>query len=438
MKHRMVNFTIVTVKCLFNRYLDVMPYSASRLLFSPPSEARTDYEKETSMLKQKNKNLRQGMQKLVLLLLLVGLASPGFAQSLGDLEIHGFGGWAYGKTDGFDYLIGNGDGEYDNAEFALNISAEASQNLSIVAQVFLDSSNGEQNAELDFAFAEWTFSDAAKVRVGRVKHPFGIYGEVFDVGTLRPFYSLPQSLYGANGFTAKAYNGVGLTGRHALGRGWGIQYDLYGGQIEGEFETPGLLSTIPDQFAEPAITFAYEVNDTVGGRLSFSTPIDGLTVGASAYRGTDTPSLQVLDEVTRKVYAAHAEYLGDRLWVRTEWGHLENGTNFEVDGGYLEVAYHLTQHWQIAGRWDDMSVTLPGFDFEDVPGIFPQLLDHRDLGVGVNYWFRPDLVVRVSYHDVEGNRFAYPGTSEEVLTALVTDQLDDTSNLLIVGAQFSF
>ena len=27
------------------------------------------------------------------------------------------------------------------------------------------------------------------MRVGRSKHPFGIYTEVFDIGTLRPFFT---------------------------------------------------------------------------------------------------------------------------------------------------------------------------------------------------------------------------------------------------------
>ena len=74
--------------------------------------------------------------------------------------------------------------------------------------------NTNQDVELDYAFAEWFVSDALKIRMGRVKHPFGLYGEIFDVGTLRPFYLLPQSIYGPNGFTAKAYNGVGLTGNY--------------------------------------------------------------------------------------------------------------------------------------------------------------------------------------------------------------------------------
>jgi hypothetical protein len=49
----------------------------------------------------------------------------------------------------------------------------------------------------DYGFAEWRFSDALRLHAGRMKHPFGIYSEIFDVGTLRPFYTLSQSVYGA-------------------------------------------------------------------------------------------------------------------------------------------------------------------------------------------------------------------------------------------------
>ncbi|MEA2488213.1 MAG: hypothetical protein QOH21_5, partial [Acidobacteriota bacterium] len=85
------------------------------------------------------------------------------------IDIHGFGGWAYGRTDGHKYDVATEDGEYDNAEFALNVSAKPVEKLSVVAQLRLESGGSSRQAELDYAFAEWTFSDAARVRVGRVK-----------------------------------------------------------------------------------------------------------------------------------------------------------------------------------------------------------------------------------------------------------------------------
>jgi hypothetical protein len=366
------------------------------------------------------------------------VALPALAQSTSStIDIHGFGGWAYGKTDGYKYSLGTEGGEYDNAEFALNVSAKPLEKLSVVAQIRLESGSDKEQAELDYAFAEWTFNDAARVRAGRVKHPFGIYGEVFDVGTVRPFYSLPQSLYGANGFTARAYNGAGITGNVPLGQ-WDLQYDVYGGQIEGDFETPGLLSTSSKYFSEPSITFGYRVENAYGGRLNVTTPIDGLTVGVSGYTGKAYTDLSNVDTDKRDVFAAHAEYARNRFAVRSEWGHLKNGSDFNVDAGYIETSYRIDDHWQVAARWDQVDVTLPGTNLGNLPAIFPQLLEHREAALGVSYWFSPNFVVRGSYQRTEGNRFAFPETSDEVKAALATGILDDSTDMILVGAQFSF
>jgi hypothetical protein len=365
-------------------------------------------------------------------------ASPALAQSIAStIDIHGFGGWAYGKTDGHKYSLGKEEGQYDNAEFALNVSAKPIEKLSIVAQMRLESGADEKQAELDYAFAEWAFSDAARVRIGRVKHPFGIYGEVFDVGTVRPFYSLPQSLYGANGFTARAYNGAGITGNVPVGK-WDLQYDVYAGQIEGDFETPGLLSTSSKYFSEPSITFGYRVENAYGGRLNITTPIEGLTVGASGYSGQAHTDLSNVDTDKRDVVAAHGEYARGKFALRSEWGHLKNGGDFTVDAGYVESSYRLTEHWQVAARWDQLQVELPGVKLSNLPAIFPQLLEHSEAAVGLSYWFSPNFVVRGSYQRIAGNRFAFPETSAEVKTALATGVLERDTDMILFGAQFSF
>jgi len=390
-----------------------------------------------------SKPARAALVVTAMLALLALAPRPGVAAGLLDnLEIHGFGGWAYGNTDGLTYAVGSSDGKYDNAELALNVSARPSDRLSLVAQVYFESddsdSNQSKDAELDYAFAEWFVSDALKIRIGRVKHPFGLYGEIFDVGTLRPFYLLPQGMYGPNGYTAKAYNGVGLTGNHEIGAGWGLQYDVYGGEIEGDFNVPGLLSVTDDVALEPEVALGFTVKDTIGGRVVLSTPIDGLSFGASAYRGDERVGEDQAARTTRKTWVAHAEYLNDPWTVRAERGELSNTGQFKSKTGYFELAYKVTEHWELAGRYDDWSATLPGTDLSILPGIFPQLLEHQEVAFGVNYWFNPSFVVRLDLHQVDGNRFAFVDSPEAVLDALTTDTLDDQTQLIVLGAQFSF
>ena len=53
---------------------------------------------------------------IVGLVILSVAAVPSRAQGLSDdVKIHGFGGWAYGVTDGNAYLLGTEDGSWDNA-----------------------------------------------------------------------------------------------------------------------------------------------------------------------------------------------------------------------------------------------------------------------------------------------------------------------------------
>lgn len=374
-------------------------------------------------------------------MVLVITALPAIAQDFGEsVEIHGFGEWAFGDTDGNSFLAGSKDGKYDNAAFALNVTANPSERLTVVAQMRLDASDNNDDIELDYAFAGWMFNDALQLKVGRVKHPFGIYGEIVDVGTLRPFQLLPQSIYGGNGLTARSYNGAGLTGSTDLGSNWGVDYDLYVGQIEGDFQVPGLLSTVPDLFLEPLVNVGFEVADTFGGRLTLTTPVDGLSFGISAYTGKDqlNIALEGILRVDRTVYLVGAEYLTERLSLRSEWAHLENETQFESDAWYVEAAVMLNENWQLAGRWDDFDLVLD-VDRSILPPFFSQLENHDEVAFGVNYWFSPGFVLRLNYHQIEGNRLAYPGTAEEVGRVLFgLDELKNKTDMFLFGAQFSF
>jgi hypothetical protein len=369
---------------------------------------------------------------------MLGAMTPTYAADANDfLEIHGFGGWAFGDTDGYRFLVGTGDGSYDNAQMALNFNAQPADRFSVVGQVRFDATGGDDEVELDYAFAGWAFSDALELRIGRVKHPFGVYGEIFDVGVLRPFYLLPQSIYGANGFTARAYNGVGITGFRAFG-GWDLQYDVYTGEIEGDFVVPGLLSTQPELLTTPEVEVGFEVDETLGFRLNLGTPIQGLSFGLSAYQGQETLGLDLVDDGDRKTVVGSVEYLGNALTVRSEYGHLEDKGAFEETGGYLEVAYRINDHWQLAARYDDFEVKFPEADLSQLPSILTDVMRHEELAVGVNYWFNASFVVRLNYHMTEGNRFAFPESGDEILTAIVTGELEASTDLLLVGAQFSF
>jgi hypothetical protein len=351
---------------------------------------------------------------------------------MNNVVIHGFGGWAYGKTDNKNgYLMGNKEGNYDNVDFALNITASPHEKLSLHIQPsYTETSNGSKTG-LDYAFAEWLFSDLLRVRIGKVKVPFMLYTEVYKVGTIRPFFTLPQGIY--YDATAEAYKGLGITGTLDVTKHWEIQYDVYGGKISLQ---PIFLGNFEDKQR-----FIASSRDMIGGRLTIRPPFEGLSLGLSSYWGDFDVAIdgQVQEDFsaagTTVFIGVFAEYRSDRWWIRSEYMAERENPEITQDVGYGEVAYQLTSHWQVAARYDflDLDVTAPEFQY--VPKSFYK---HEDMAVGVNYWFNLNLVVKLSYHWVDGSLLANPDKLEDLLEALLTNNFDTPTQLILIGVQFSF
>lgn len=354
------------------------------------------------------------------------------AQMIENLAIHGFGGWTYGKTDNKNsYLMGNEEGNYDNVDFALNVTAKPYEKLSLHIQPSFMESGEESKVGLDYAFAEMLFSDMAKVRVGKVKVPFMLYTEVYKVGTIRPFFTLPQGIY--HDATAEAYKGLGITGTLDVAKTWELQYDVYGGKISLQ---PALLRSFQD-----GQRFIVSSRDMIGGRLIVRPPFERICFGLSSYRGDFDVAIdgQVQEDFsaagTSLLIGAFAEYRSDRWWIRSEYVAERENPEIREDVVYAEVAYQITSHWQVAARYEflDLQVTAPELQY--VPKSF---YEHEDMAIGANYWFNPNLVIKLSYHRVDGNLFAKPDKLEDLLEALTTNNGDKTTQLVRVGVQFSF
>src|SRR5688500_3221046 len=75
-------------------------------------------------------------------------------------ELRGFGGWSYGRTNRNHYRQATEEGNSLNVNLALNVTAQVSRRLTIVGQVeAVETGDEETELELDFAFAQWDFSD---------------------------------------------------------------------------------------------------------------------------------------------------------------------------------------------------------------------------------------------------------------------------------------
>lgn len=358
--------------------------------------------------------------------LALGLLTPAAAQDAEPrVQVHGFGSWAYGRTNGNDYLAGSEDGRYDDADLALNVVAAPLEHLRIVGQPHWKDGPEGTHAKLDYAFAEWRFSDRLHLRAGKVKQPFGISTEVFAVGTLRPFTELPQAVYGPVGLVGENYKGIGLTGLVAFHSHWGLAYDVYGGGQELEEYLPPEAVAEGEAFEDPI--GLERTRDIVGGRVRLETPIAGLSFGVSAYTGNEIGSER------RTGVGFQAEYLDGPWSLRSEYAHETVKDDLQADGFYVEAAYRVDVHWQVAAQYGHLTSELAPVPEPEAPS----LLKHKEVAAGVNYWWTSDFVFKLSYQRVDGNRFAGPAP-EDLAAAVAAGTLMEKTNLFLVSTQFSF
>ena len=278
--------------------------------------------------------------RYLIVLGLIGSATPAPAQETGDrVVLHGFGSWASGRTTWNNtYLAGRPENDFRHASMAINAAATVDDKFTVHAQAEIREDDIGTHTTLSYAFAEYRLSDRLAFRIGQVKHPFGLYTEVFTVGTLRPFLDLPQGLYGPAGFAGEAYRGLGITGTAEAGA-WTVSYDVYGGGVDLE------KFAVPEEFyrgealaEEPSEIEVESTRDVVGGRVVLNTPVRGLSLGASSYTG-------LLNEEARNrrsVIAGQLAYRSNRFTLESELAYQNQVLDEVVTGGYVQVAYRVT------------------------------------------------------------------------------------------------
>jgi len=370
------------------------------------------------------------------------LAGTARAQDAERYSLRGFGGWAFGDTnnDNTYGYVASGPGEWNNYYFALNVAAQPMQKVSIRAQAFWGEDLRGKRLTLDYVFAQWAHSPAFKFRVGKSPMPFGIYTEVYDVGTVRPFYLLPQFYEGPLGLIPKAYAGVGLNGTLSVSDDWEIQYDAFGGEIRFEpFSTDTIAGFDPETQLPIIDTIDSQLvgRKMVGGRLLLASPLKGFDIGGTVFhsgeikqRVEDGPlqDYSVTDKAT--FVNARAQYQKDAFAARTEW-FAALADDADVKSVYVEASYKLGKHWQLAGQYENSKIVLNPGD-ESVP---EPIRRHESFGLALNYWVSPEFVLKLNGYTIDGNMITRPDLAG---LRAVLGTIDESTTVVVIGAQFSF
>lgn len=384
------------------------------------------------------------------------LATPHLSLGSEDankFKLNGFGSWSYRVTDGNSYGGGTSTGAWLNYDLALVASYILSDTVGFKGLGFIESEGvyEEARGSLDFLFAEWRISDAARLRLGKVQQPWGIYNETRRSGILRTFYDVPASIYGTSGFVNEGYVGLGITGTTFMDNDWEFNYDLFYGNIETRFTAPfhiyyGLslflgAGVIPIDISQDSLgSYDSKKDNVFGGRASFVSEDGDMEFGCSGMSGelqgiagpggTDSP-----DESTYSL-GLHFLKAFEDVTIRSEYFYGETEAMTKASGFFVEADYFLSETLSLAARLEGqyMDVNHPLID----TSIVPELLEHTAISVGAAWYLRPDTAIKISYSYVLGNRFALPTSSADTIYDIVSDDLSETTSHLTIGLQTAF
>jgi hypothetical protein len=128
-----------------------------------------------------------------------------------------------------------------------------------------------------------------------------------------------------------------------------------------------------------------------------------------------------------------AEYVTDRLWLRSEIANEHQVLDEDARGYYGEVAYFVTPQWQAAFQYNHLRNRFNSIAKTDMPS----LQKHDETAVTLNYWWSREFVLKLEAHAVDGNRFALPHP-EHLRETIDAGQLKSHTTLVRFGGQFSF
>jgi hypothetical protein len=330
------------------------------------------------------------------LALAAALPRGAHAQEATDLQVHGFVSQGFMVTTDNNYLGHSERGSFEFFEVGLNVSKELGHDVRVGLQVFAQDLGPLGNYEpiIDWAMVDWRINPSVGVRVGRIKLPLGLFNENWDVDIARTPVLLPQSVYGVRfRDVLNAVNGGALYGNLQLGGAGALDWTAYVGTVY-----------VPPHLGE------YDVENVVGGRVLWQSPIDGLRAGGHVLYSNFHIADEVADMRISANYnnwlqlGASAEYVAGPLTVTAEYRKwtadvdydpaLIEPERYQTDGGYLMAQVQATDRLYFSGYYS--------MNFEDISDRKNPDDYHKDAALGVRFDLTPEWTVKAEGHYIDG------------------------------------
>lgn len=359
-------------------------------------------------------------------------AQPLSAYELGDWRIHGTlsQGWIHSKDNNF--VEDSKGGTFDFREFGINASTLLGDRLVFGAQVFGRKWGvvGNDDIYLDWLNLTYSFNDAVGLRAGKLRVPYGLYGETRDLDSLRTQVLLPQGVYTEAFRQFSSVNwGAQVFGNIDTGRWGAFDYSFQYGQSDvdvdsGELNRLGSYVSLQVEDADDG--------DTGGLKLVWMPPLEGLRLGVTyswmefVARGNTDGGVGVtadfdLDLKDQWFLVASAEYAYKRATLVAEYLHADQKAEVlltqltsppfkflvDVTGHYVAVNYELSDRLTAGIGYSkftiDQSVRVPG-----IPGANGQQDSEKSLSLSLRYDITSNFVAKFEQQFSSGTATILP------------------------------
>ena len=276
------------------------------------------------------------MKKTCLLCLMVlaaaFLARPAVGAEMGPVRVHGFVSLGYLYSGELNFLADTKNGSFEFNEVGINFQSQPTDRLRLGMQIFSRDLGelGNNNVQLDWAVADYSFSDEFGIRAGITKTPMGLSHDQIDLDMVRTTIFLPITVY--NPRYRDVYmnvNGLNFYGRLPAGALGSFEYSASVGNNSsfdpGVFDQDWNWLGIDIEDAEIRLIY--------GGRLVWNTPLDGYMVGGSFFKCED---FQVTGDMPPELTAVIPGTGGLSLYPA--------GTKINVHADELAIWHIFTQY----------------------------------------------------------------------------------------------
>jgi hypothetical protein len=312
------------------------------------------------------------------------------------VQFHGFASEGFVYTSENNWLtMGTASGSGAMTDMGANVSMAVTDKLRIGAQVYDRNLGhlGQWHPTLDWAYADYRFTDWLGIRGGKVKTVAGLYNDTQDMDFLRPFALLPQGVYPTNiREVTIAHKGGDIYGHIALGHSGGtLMYTAFAGERDdSKYGGYVYLEEIP-----PPVLVLNSISALqYGGDLRWSTPVKGLLVGVSRFSESNQGD---------GVFDVGGGFMPYTQSSKADWNNQFYGqyirNKFEIDAEYRrswidEMLYSGLQEVQTDARAWYVAGSYRIFKWMQVGSYYSSLNVHDALGNRSGYIHDKDVTVR--------------------------------------------